>query len=152
MVLTVFQTLSQVSTGGTTIKEAETVRVPNLPKIQQLEEWQFAVREAFGNASGRPAKANAFLCVAEQPGITLEDLQDSGDFESIDCKLATALQQILTSELRYEVKLLRKTEHAAGRMLKRSPDLLAHSSIIRRCRRRRRLTRIREVATPTHEG
>ena len=86
-----------MTTGTSTpIKESETVWVPNLPKITQLLEWQFAVRENFGNASGRPAKANAFLCAAEEPGVAMEDLQDCGDFESIDCKLGTALSKILS--------------------------------------------------------
>eukprot|EP00959_Pyramimonas_sp_CCMP1952_P120426 2518205-Pyramimonas_sp.AAC.1 len=68
----------------------------------------------FGAASGRPSKSYAFLCVAEQPECTFEDLQDSRDFESIECKLATALSDILSSDLRYQVRLIETREHKAG--------------------------------------
>ena len=94
------------------------MRVPILPRINQVLEWQQHVRKAFGSASGRPSQAYKFICVAEKPGITMEDLQDSGDFESIDCKLAAALTEILNSELRQDIKLLENQEHKHGRMLK----------------------------------
>ena len=76
------------------------------------------VRDNFGSASGRPVKAYVFIGIAEQPAITYDELHDSGDFESIDCKLAAALKGVLNHDLRYQIKNLTAKEHAAGRMLK----------------------------------
>eukprot|EP00959_Pyramimonas_sp_CCMP1952_P028858 605468-Pyramimonas_sp.AAC.1 len=76
------------------------------------------VANNFCSTSGCPAKAYTFLCVTEQSAATYEDLQDSGDSESIDCKLAAGLTAGLTSELRYRIKNLTAQEHKAGRMLK----------------------------------
>eukprot|EP00959_Pyramimonas_sp_CCMP1952_P142584 2985114-Pyramimonas_sp.AAC.1 len=63
------------------MEESDTVRIPQLSRITQVQEWHNTVRNNFGSASGRPAKAYASLRVAEQPTTTYEDLQDSGDFE-----------------------------------------------------------------------
>eukprot|EP00959_Pyramimonas_sp_CCMP1952_P092704 1939999-Pyramimonas_sp.AAC.1 len=65
-----------------------------MPCITQSQEWQHVVRNNCGSASGHPAKAFAFLCIAEQPTTSYDDLQDSGDFESIDCKLAAGLTAV----------------------------------------------------------
>eukprot|EP00959_Pyramimonas_sp_CCMP1952_P150404 3147705-Pyramimonas_sp.AAC.1 len=94
------QNLLRHSLGGTTqIKEPDTARIPQLPGIIQLQERQQMVRDNLASASGRSAKACAVLCVAEQPGTTLEDLQDSSDFESIDCTLAAGQSAVLNTEL-----------------------------------------------------
>eukprot|EP00959_Pyramimonas_sp_CCMP1952_P394170 8259132-Pyramimonas_sp.AAC.1 len=76
------------------------------------------VRNNFCSPPGRPAKAYAFLCVAEEPTTTYEDLQDSGDFERIGCNLASGLTTVLNVEFRYRTKNLTAQEHKAGRMSK----------------------------------
>eukprot|EP00959_Pyramimonas_sp_CCMP1952_P117409 2454317-Pyramimonas_sp.AAC.1 len=76
------------------------------------------VRDNVGSASGRPAKACAFFCMAEQPGTTFEDLQNSGAFEGIDCEPAAGLSTVLDAEFRCIVKNLTVREHRAGRVLK----------------------------------
>ena len=98
------QTFAQYSDTSTPVKEAETVRFLPLPRITGLDEWCQTLRENFGTASGRPAQACKYLCIAEDPTMTYDDLSDSGDFESIDCKLAAALKNILTNDLRQIIK------------------------------------------------
>eukprot|EP00959_Pyramimonas_sp_CCMP1952_P346499 7257441-Pyramimonas_sp.AAC.1 len=110
---------SQHSHGGTTqIQESDTARGPQVPRATQVQEWQQMVRDNIGSASGRLAKARAFLCVAVQPGTTSEDLQDSGGFESIDCELAAELSTVFNPELRYVMQNVKAQEHKAGRMSK----------------------------------
>eukprot|EP00959_Pyramimonas_sp_CCMP1952_P067361 1405875-Pyramimonas_sp.AAC.1 len=76
------------------------------------------VRNNFAGASGRPAAAYAFPRIAEPPTTTFEDLQDSGHFESIDCKLSAGLTAVLNAELQCRSKKLTAQERNAGRMLK----------------------------------
>ena len=49
----------------------------HLPR-QRPAEWMQQVRKAFIGASGRPELAYDYICKAEQPTVTFEDLQDSG--------------------------------------------------------------------------
>eukprot|EP00959_Pyramimonas_sp_CCMP1952_P471319 9498223-Pyramimonas_sp.AAC.1 len=112
------QTRSQYFHGGTTqIHASDTARIPQLPRAIQLLEWQHIVRENFGSASGRLAKACTFFCVAEQHDTTSEDLQDSSDFESINCKLAAGRSTVLNVELRHIMKNHKAQEHEASFML-----------------------------------
>ena len=110
------QNLSQCTAGGspvhtTPIKESDVIALPFLPKITQLLEWMQQVRDAFSGASGRPTQAYDFICRAEQPEVTFEDLQDAGDFESLDSKFATALGKILNSSLRLRIRHLKNAAH-----------------------------------------
>eukprot|EP00959_Pyramimonas_sp_CCMP1952_P147549 3087653-Pyramimonas_sp.AAC.1 len=75
-------------------------------------------RENFGSATGRPAKACAgisLFCFAEHPDTTFEDLQDSGECENTDCKLAAGLPPVLSTGFRHRMKNLRALEHKADR-------------------------------------
>eukprot|EP00959_Pyramimonas_sp_CCMP1952_P262134 5481567-Pyramimonas_sp.AAC.1 len=72
--------------------------------MAQLQEWRQMVGGIFGSPPGRPVEARALLRVAHQPGATLEDLQDSGKFGSIDCKLADGLSAVLNAEPRHRMK------------------------------------------------
>ena len=100
------------------VREADAVKVPALPRITGLAEWQQLVRDYSGSASRRPTAAFHFLSAAEQPDATYEALADSGDFESMDSKFAAALGEILNSSLRLKVKYLKNAEHKQGRLLK----------------------------------
>eukprot|EP00959_Pyramimonas_sp_CCMP1952_P081384 1700477-Pyramimonas_sp.AAC.1 len=50
------------ATATNPLKESDTARAPQLPRTAQLQEWQHMLRSNSGSASGRPAKAHAFLC------------------------------------------------------------------------------------------
>ena len=110
------QNPSQYTAGGTPvpstpIKESDTIPLPNLPKITQVEEWKQQVRKSFIGASGRPELAYDYICKAEQPDITFEALYDSGDFGSLDSKFATALGKILNATLRLRIRHLETAAH-----------------------------------------
>eukprot|EP00959_Pyramimonas_sp_CCMP1952_P033591 705573-Pyramimonas_sp.AAC.1 len=70
-------------------------------------------RNNFGSSSGRRAMACAFLRVA-----TFREFQDSGELESVGCKLVAEVTAVLNAELRCRIKNLTAQEHKAGRMLK----------------------------------
>ena len=75
-------------------KEADSVRVPQLPKAPGFRAWKMALRDEIAGASGSPQEAFAWILKVEKPGITSEELGDSENFPSLDAKLAAALSRI----------------------------------------------------------
>ena len=64
---------SVVTEGGTHRrgKEAEQVRIPNLPKAPQLCSWRLAARDEVGSASGDPDAGFAWTRQTELQGATM---------------------------------------------------------------------------------
>ena len=62
-------------------------------------------------ASGRPDEAFPWILATEKQGVTLEDFADSGDFPTLDVKLAAAISKLAKGELGH--RLAHETELAA---------------------------------------
>ena len=90
--------------------EAETIVIPPLPDVLQFRSWLATVRDNVSNASGRANTAFPWIRYTEMaPGATaLEDLGNSGDFESLDAKLNAALMKAITNRISYNVDLVRE--------------------------------------------
>ena len=76
------------------------------------------MRKEEAGASGRPHKAFTWIWEVDK-ATSIEDLVDSGDFETLDAKLAAALGKILHGELGRQINVLEeKVAATPGVMLK----------------------------------
>ena len=78
--------------------EADEVRYKALPAVPFFREWKQNMYEDTCSASGRPDECFIFLRKIEEPGVTFESLADSGEFSSLDAKIAKACANILKND------------------------------------------------------
>ena len=92
-------------------KEAEEIStLKPLPITPLFRDWKQETFEAVCSASGRPKLCLPWIRAVEKEGTTFESLADSGDFETLDAKLATALTKLLKKD-----DLKRKVDKAKER-------------------------------------
>ena len=75
------------------------VVIPNLPDAVRYRSWKVAVREELMGAFGRPVEAFAWTRQLDDPAFTYDVLQESGEFLSLDMKLAAALTAKASGEI-----------------------------------------------------
>ena len=66
-----------------------------MPKAPQFRSRKLALRDIVAGASGVPDAAFEWILEIEKKGKTLNDLADSGNFATLDAKLAAALSRTL---------------------------------------------------------
>ena len=81
------------------------MKLPALPDPQQYRAWRAAIRSEITAASGRGEEAFHWAMAAKRPAATFDALHDSGGFDSLDAKLASALQKPATGELGRKITL-----------------------------------------------
>ena len=74
--------------------------------IGNLREWQVQIRKNIVSASCCGNKAMPWVSEIWRQGVTLEDLEESGDFASLDMKLAAALLKTFPVELKRKVEVM----------------------------------------------
>ena len=88
--------LAKLLTSSNSKKEAETIKLPQLPLPSGFREWRSKVRKAVAGASSRPQEAWAWVREVEDLNSNIETLDGvSMDFETLDAKLCTAVDSIL---------------------------------------------------------
>ena len=75
--------------------EAEEVKVKALPIAPYFREWKQETYEEVCAASGRPTEGIKWIRTVEKTGVKFEDVANSGDFDTLESKLATALTKVL---------------------------------------------------------
>ena len=71
--------------------EAASVNIPAIPtELQPWISWKRTVRDNVMAASGVPVNCFTWFNFVETPGVTFEQLANSGPFEALDHKLAIA--------------------------------------------------------------
>ena len=84
--------LLEAAKDKTKVKEADHVKISKLPRVDQLRSFKNLVRQEVVASSGRGDPAFHWILEVEEDGKTFDSFAKSGrDYESLDCKLATAL-------------------------------------------------------------
>ena len=99
-------------------READKVNIPNLPDAVRYRNWKVAVREELMGASGRLVEAFAWIRQLDDPAFTYDVLQDSGEFLTLDMKLAAALTAKAFGEIGRKLSLRKEKEYQHGRLVK----------------------------------
>jgi predicted nucleic acid-binding Zn-ribbon protein len=100
-------------------KEADSIKIPQLPTAAQFKAWKNSVRSAISSASKIPAEAFQWVLEAEDAEATYEKLHDCPKkFDTLDAKLAAALTNICKGELSRKVILKTEEEAKAKRLIR----------------------------------
>ena len=76
------------------MKEADQVKLHQLPSATGFKAWRSALRKEVAAASGVGQDAFQWVLEVEAPGTTFDDLGDCGAFTSLDTKLGSAIAKI----------------------------------------------------------
>ena len=102
------------------VKEADHIKVTALPRVDQIRAFKNMIRGEVTSCSGRGDAAFMWIMECENKGATFDGLRKSGrKFESLDCKLASALQKSCNNTpLSQEITQITESEAMAGRNIK----------------------------------
>ena len=81
-----------------------------------FSQLEMTVRNEVSSASGVPHAAFQWILKVEKVGITIDELQDSENFPSLDAKLAAALCRIGQGDLNHQFNTLMERPAKAGKM------------------------------------
>ena len=95
-------------------KEADKIDIKTMPKVADFRAWKLALRDEVAGASGDPQRGFAWIMEVEREGTTLQVLEQSGYFPTLDAKLAAALSKAIHGEFARRVNVM-KEEHARSR-------------------------------------
>ena len=90
--------------------------MPTHHQPQQFRKWRNQFRKDVANASTRPKDAVPWIIKVEKAG-SMEELEDSEGFDTLDFKLSTAFGKILQGPLQKEVQLLEEKYIQRGTLL-----------------------------------
>ena len=99
-------------------KEADKVTVGTFPDALPHQMWREAVSEDVIAASGRPDEAQRWMMASEGRDTTYADMADSGEFLTLDMKLAAALSAQALGEIGRQPSLRKAEEKKRGNMVK----------------------------------
>ena len=100
-------------------KEADSIKIPQLPTAAQFKSWKNAVRSAVSSASRSPAEAFKWVMAVESIDMTYERLSECPkQFETLDAKLSSALTQICKGELGRKITLKTESEAKAMKLIR----------------------------------
>jgi hypothetical protein len=80
-------------------KESDSFKIPPLTKAPQFRSWKLAVRDEIAGASGDPDASFKWIFQVELPHVTIGELADSGEFASLDAKLAAGIARVAQGDL-----------------------------------------------------
>ena len=96
-----------------TVKEADSIRLNQLPEVSMFTAWKQHLRAKVVSASGRGDEAFRWILRAEDENTDFKDLQAAGSFRSTDAKLHAAIKDIAKGRL--GTLITREVEEAAER-------------------------------------
>ena len=65
-------------------KEHEIIKLQGQPTVPMWEAWLIGTELTVATASGRGQVAYEWICRACRPLVTMDDLEQTGDFDSLD--------------------------------------------------------------------
>ena len=106
------------------MKEADSLTLHAYPTQQEFPAWRGRVRNIVCAASGRPVPTLVWIMRPERPGITSEELEDSEGYDTLDIKLASALNELLKGETMRKVMIEQESLAQRQQLLKGRQILL----------------------------
>jgi hypothetical protein len=104
---------------GAKSKEADTIRLPQLPTAAQFKSWKNIVRSRVSSASKIPKEAFEWIRMVEDDNVTYEMLNETpAKFETLDAKLCAALSEVCKGEIGRKITLKTEEEAKARRLIR----------------------------------
>ena len=76
------------------VKEADEIKVSQLPEIPQFTAWKQQLRSSVMSASGKGRAAFEWIMAVEDPSASYSELEYAGEYESLDVKLAAGINKV----------------------------------------------------------
>jgi hypothetical protein len=98
-------------------KEADSIKIEYLPSVPKFKFWRLQFKRTVASASSNPDKIFVWISQVES-AKSWKELNNSGEFASLDAKLATALGNILTGELARQINVVEERLALQMKMIK----------------------------------
>jgi hypothetical protein len=100
------------------VKEADVITLQGFPSVPKFKEWKKTFKREVASASGRSKLCFAWISKVDDENIKgIEDLEDDGEFESVNTKLAAGLHRIFHGEFHRKVNILEDKAEKLNKML-----------------------------------
>ena len=99
-------------------KGGEKTEAKIVPSDQGFRAWKLALRGEVASVSGDPERGFAWILQVEARGVTLATLAESGEFPTLDAKLAAALSKATTGEFARRINIVKEERAVKGLLLK----------------------------------
>ena len=112
--------LRKSQSSNTKAKESDRVIIPKFPQPENYRNWRIRVRDAVIAASSKPDVAFHWIEEVFKTDQTIEALQDSGKFVTLDAKLMSSLTNICDGDFARQLDIFKEAQaktgtHARGR-------------------------------------
>ena len=99
------KSLAELTFNDSTVKEAENLVLPNLPKVENFRSWKTYVKKLIAYSSRNPKLCMLWLSQIDQ-AKSYQELEDDGPFPSISAKMAMQLSKKCYGEFGRQITLL----------------------------------------------
>ena len=111
---------SHESSSWTKSKEGDRVTIPKFPLPENYRNWRIRVRDAIVATSTRPDEAFLWAEQVFEQDQSLDALQDSGKFVTLDAKLMSAITNVVEGDMARQLDIFKEAKakqktHAKGR-------------------------------------
>ena len=108
----------EIRTTKSKAKEADSLKFEPFPKVTTFRTWRMQFKKTAAAGSKEPEACFKWLCEVEKKGCTMQDLESSGKFETLDIKIAAGLTTLLNGEFQRQIQLLDEEYEREGKMVK----------------------------------
>ena len=96
------------------VREADEIKLGVQPESHQFVAWRQQVRNKVMAASGRGRGAFGWVMEIEDSRITMDELAEAGEFESLDVKLAAAVYTMACERISMVISTMTEAAAAKG--------------------------------------
>ena len=104
-------------------KEKEVIELPPLPTPPNFKWWRNTVRKAVAAASADPDTAFTWIKEVEKTDISFDELHESGQYRTLDAKLAAAISVILKGDFGKTIQCARRKVRGDRQDCERTSDV-----------------------------
>ena len=98
-------------------KEADSVKLQALPRAPNFRTWKLATQSEIAGACGDPQAAFTWILKVGKSGVSIDELEDSESFPTLDAKLAAAITRIAQGDLSNRINLMMDRKAKAGKLV-----------------------------------
>ena len=93
------------------------MKLQALPRAPNFRTWKLATQNEIAGASGDPQAAFTWILKVGKSGVSIDELEDSESFPTLDAKLAAAITRVAQGDLSNRINLMMDRKAKAGKMV-----------------------------------
>ena len=99
-------------------REPDRAHCERMPTVHGFRAWKLALRDEVASVSMAGERGFQWVLSVEKPGATLALLSDSGEFPTVDSKLAAALSKAIHGEFARRINIMKEEHASRGKLFK----------------------------------